>query len=224
MNRQWQPVGEENLFRSDLPAILQVRRPAPLRSTLAVMMVMILGALLGIVSAYVVIERDRPLLPVAIGPWEAYPQAGTRDSDPYSIAIYTRGALVPLASGEGLMLTAYSDSNGRRLDPTCTYTISGQTPTARFWTLTATTASGRLQETYAGRTYVTSDQLLRREDGSFEITAAVRPEPGNWLPLPRYARPRDGLVLTVRLYDAPVTTGGALDGVSMPSITRGLCQ
>lgn len=224
MNHQWQPTGEENLYRSDLPRVLQSARPAPLRSVLTVVITLVFGSLIGIVSAFLLIERERPLLPLTIGPWEAYPEAGTSEADPYSVAIYTRGALIPLASGEGLMLSAYTDSEGRRLDPTCTYSVSGQTPTARFWTLSATDGNGKLQETLAGRTFVTSSGLLRREDGSFDITTSASPYPGNWLPLPRYARGSDGMILTLRLYDAPVTTGAALSGATMPEISRVFCQ
>ena len=75
----------------------------------------------------------------------------------------------------------------------------------------------------SGRVNLASDTLLRNPDGTFEITAATRPHSGNWLPLAVGARAADGLRFVLRVYDAPVTTGAALDGVTMPTIDRMGC-
>ncbi len=207
----------------ELPQILRETRAAPLRTLLAIILVLFAGALIGISSAYLLIERERPFLAVTIGPWSAYPKAGTAEADPYSVAIYTRSARVPLASGEGLALTARTDSSGQTLDPSCTYRIHGQTPSARLWTLSATNGRGQLTQTVAGRSFITSRQLLRREDGSFTLTASAKPRSGNWLPLAQTPALGSTLMFVFRLYDAPVTTGSALDGAEMPAIERVSC-
>lgn len=219
-----QPPSESDFYVERLPRILRPQRSLPLQRVFAVITVLFAGSLLGIASAYLVIERERPFLALTIGPWSTFPKAGTAQADPYSVAIYTRSARVPLASGEGLALTARTDSSGTSLDPACSYLISGTTPTARLWTLTATDFYGHLPVTRAGRSNVTSYELLRAEDGSFAITASTRPHSGNWLPLARNPESETGLMFTFRLYDAPVTTGSALDGASMPSIERLSCS
>jgi hypothetical protein len=215
--------GETNWLATDLPRAIRPYRSHPLRTLATVTLVVLLAALLGISSAYFIIEREEPFNAVTIGPWHAYPKAGTAEADPYSVAIYTRGAVVPLASGEGLALVARKDSAGHQLDPTCIYRIAGQTPSARLWTLTAVDGHGRLVDTLPGRVNLASDTLLRAPDGTFEISAARRPHSGNWLPLAANAKAGDGLRFVLRLYDAPVTTGAALDGVSMPEIDRQGC-
>ena len=217
------PHGEADWYETRLPRIIRPHRGHPLRTLATLTLVVVLASLIGISSAYLIIEREEPLNAVTIGPWRAYPKAGTADADPYSVAIYTRGAVIPLASGEGLALVAREDSNGHLLDPTCIYRIAGQTPSARLWTLTAVDGHGRLVETLPGRTGLVSDSLLRAPDGTFEIMAARRPQSGNWLPLSANAKASDGLRFVLRLYDAPVTTGAALDGVSMPVIDRRGC-
>jgi len=214
---------ETGWYESELPRIIRPYRSHPLRTLTAIALVLILASLLGISSAYLVIEREQPLDAVTIGPWHAYPKAGTAEADPYSVAIYTRGAVIPLASGEGLALVARVDSAGHQLDPTCVYRIAGQTPSARLWTLTAVDGHGDLVETLPGRVHLASQNLLRAPDGTFEITAARAPHSGNWLPLAAKASASDGLRFVLRLYDAPVTTGAALDGVSMPVIERTGC-
>ncbi|MHA7772164.1 DUF1214 domain-containing protein [Roseibium sp. M-1] len=215
--------GETDWYDDRLPLVLRPYRSNPLRTLATVTLVVVLAAILGISSAYLIIEREQPLDAVTIGPWQAYPKAGTAEADPYSVAIYTRGAVIPLASGEGLALVAREDSAGHMLDPTCIYRIAGQTPSSRLWTLTAVDGHGRLTRTEPGRVNLASDSLLRRPDGTFEISAARRPHSGNWLPLAADAKAGDGLRFVLRIYDAPVTTGAALDGVSMPVIDRVAC-
>jgi len=219
--RSYRASHKDGDWREDrLPRAIRPYYSNPLRTLAAIVLVVIFASLLGISSAYLVIEREQPLNAVTIGPWQAYPKAGTADADPYSVAIYTRGAVVPLASGEGLALIAREDSTGHLLDPTCVYRIAGQTPTARLWTLTAQDGRGHLVKTLPGRVHLASQSLLRDPDGNFEITAARNPYSGNWLPLAESAKASDGLQFVLRLYDAPVTTGAALDGVSMPRIER----
>ncbi|EAV40599.1 hypothetical protein SIAM614_16922 [Stappia aggregata IAM 12614] len=215
--------GEADWYDERLPRAIRSHRFNPIRTLATITLVVVLASLLGISSAYLIIEREQPLNAVTLGPWHAYPKAGTSEADPYSVAIYTRGAVIPLASGEGLALVAREDSNGHQLDPTCVYRIAGQTPSARLWTLTAVDGHGRLVKTMSGRVNLASDTLLRNPDGTFEITAATWPHSGNWLPLAVGARAADGLRFVLRVYDAPVTTGAALDGVTMPTIDRMGC-
>ncbi|MET1411037.1 DUF1214 domain-containing protein [Roseibium sp. HPY-6] len=215
--------GEADWHVQDLPLAIRPHKTRPFRTLVFLSIIVGLASLLGISSAYVMIEREQPLNAVTIGPWQAYPKAGTAEADPYSVAIYTRGAVVPLASGEGLALVAREDSAGHLLDPTCVYRISGQTPAARLWTLTVTDGDGRLVQTMPGRVHLDSQSLLRNPDGSFAISAASKPHSGNWLPLASAANASDGLRFVLRLYDAPVTTGAALDGIQLPGIERQGC-
>ena len=218
------PVGEAGFDGSNMPRIMRPLRPAPLRSLITVVVILFFGTLLGIASAYFMVERDQPLVAVTIGPWSTYPKAGTAEADPYSVAIYTRSARVPLASGEGVALTARTDSDGNGLDASCVYRISGRTPQARLWTLTATDTHGHLKKTGAGRTFLTSQQLLWREDGNFVVMAAQTPRSGNWLPLAIGPSADRSLLFVLRLYDAPVTTESSLNGAEMPIIERLGCS
>lgn len=217
------PYSETGWHDEQLPRAIRPYRPHPIRNLAAVLLIMIIASMIGISTAYMVIEREQPLDAVTIGPWKAYPKAGTAAADPYSVAIYTRGTVIPLASGEGLALVARRDGRDQLLDPTCEYRIRGQTPTARLWTLTAVDGKGRLVENLPGRTHLVSNQLLRSPDGNFEIAVAKDARAGNWLPLSAAANASDGLRFVLRLYDAPVTTGAALDGVTMPEIERLAC-
>ncbi len=174
----------------------------------------------GIGSAYLAVDRGRLFNAVTLGQWTAYPSAGTPDADPYSAATLARTGQVPLGAGEGLVFFGDTDSQGNALTGACDYRITGETPPARLWTLTATDTSGRLIANSAGRTSLDSRALLRNTDGSFSVAVSRYARPGNWLPLGEAGR----VVFVLRLYDTPLTTGTGLADLSMPEIIRGDCR
>lgn len=197
---------------------------APSRSIPQVLLVVYattIALTLGLGSTSIVTRGRYPLGGVRAGPWTAWPKVGARDADPYVRAVDARSGAIPLAVGEGLMLTADSDEAGRPLVPGCRYRIGGETPTARAWTLTVYDAAGRLVPTETGRSGFTSAEILREANGSFAISLARSAQPGNWLPLPETERAN----LVLRLYDTPASTASAaLDARSLPSITRAECD
>lgn len=174
----------------------------------------------GIGSAYLAVDRGRLFNAVELGQWTAYPVAGTPDADPYSAATLARTGQVPLGAGEGLAFFGEYDSEGETLVAACDYTIAGDTPPARLWTLSVTDITGKLIANTAGRQSLDSHAVLRETDGSVTVTAARFARPGNWLPLGNAST----IVFVLRLYDTPLTTGSGLADLSMPTIVRGDCQ
>jgi hypothetical protein len=193
-----------------------------------------LGAVLGLASANWATRGRYPFGGVALNAWTAWPKIGSRDADPYVRAIHARTGEIPLALGEGLLLTALTDDAGHRLDPSCRYRVAGATPPARAWTLSVE-RRGHAKEAakdaaknaaQAGavpppRTGFTSTEVLRDRDGRFAVIVSPTVQPGNWLPMPG----GDGSIrLVLRLYDTPVAAStGVLEREGVPSITREDC-
>jgi len=180
-----------------------------------------LGAVLGLASADYATRGGYPFGGTVIGPWIAWPRVGAMDADPYARAVNARRGEIPLAVGEGMLVTAAIDDTGRTLDAACRYRIAGSTPPARAWTLTV---AGRGKAEGAGpmREGFTSTEVLRDEDGSFAIALDAEAQPGNWLPMPRANGP---VRLALRLYDTPVAASvGSLDRDTLPVITRLGCR
>jgi hypothetical protein len=203
----------------ETPAVLSRRKPHPLWRALTITLLFAGALIIGVGSAYLTLSREDLFQSVRIGVWGAHPLAGTPEADPYSAAIYARLGRVPLASGEGVAFIATSTSDGSSLQPGCSYLISGLTPSARLWTLTSADGEARLVPVPLDRLYLDSTQILRKPDGSFDITASPTPSPGNWLPTGNGR----GLSFILRLYDAPITTGSSLAGLTMPSISEVSC-
>jgi hypothetical protein len=179
----------------------------------------LIAAVLGLGSAWYAIERGDPFGGLTVGSWTAWPLSGSPDADPYSIARLARTSGFPLGAGEGIAFVAESDASGSSLTGRCAYTIAGQTPAARLWTLAAYDADGHLTVNSANHYGVDSREIVRLPDGSFEIAVSAVVNPGNWLPIAPVAR----FKLILRLYDTPVTIGGRAADIVMPRISRGRC-
>ena len=190
-------------------------------NTAFVLYALFLGLGLGLVSADYATRGGYPFGGVGVGAWKAWPRTGALDADPYTRAINSRRGEIPLAIGEGMLVTASADDKGRALDATCTYSIGGAVPPARAWTLTVAGRGKAVPGATPPRGSMTSTEVLRQQDGQFVIMLSPEVQSGNWLPMPR---PTGPVRLALRLYDTPVAASiGRLDKNTLPAITRVGC-
>ena len=175
-----------------------------------------IAAVLGLGATWLTLTNGTAFGAVTIGAWTAWPRTGTQDIDPYARASIARSGELPVGSGDGVAFLARADENGKALDGRCDVTVTGVTPQARFWTLTLYDPDGRLVANALERHGFTSQEIVRRADGSFEIAVAPRVRPGNWLPTGGIER----YVLMLRLYDTPVGVATrAAREAPMPAVT-----
>jgi hypothetical protein len=178
------------------------------------------AASIGLGTTWLVLTRGTAFGAIPIGAWVAWPKSGTRDVDPYTRATFARTGELPVGSGDGVAFYARTDDNGRPLDGRCDVLVSGTTPQARFWTLTLYDPQGKLIGNSIDRQGFTSQEVVRRSDGSFDVMIAPRIRSGNWLP----TNGIDGYVLALRLYDSPVGVATrAAREAPMPSVTVQSC-
>ena len=174
----------------------------------------------GLGSAWYVVGEGWLLRTDVFGEWAAWPMGGSPDADPYSRAVLARTGQVPLAAGEGVAFFASTDSTGKPIRGECDYQMSGRAPPVRLWTLAIIDPSGDLPVNPVGRTYMRSDEILRRESGAFDITFAADARPGNWFPTPA----RGPYTLILRLYDTPASLLADLKSNALPTIVRKACK
>jgi len=207
---------------SRLPARRERRAVAASRGVTPLLVAYAVGLalVLGLGSAYRAINAGYPFGSVQVGPWTAWPRLGSRDADPYARAVIARTGEIPLAVGEGLLLTTVVDGSGRALEARCAYRIGGTAPQARLWTLTLYDGEGRPVATELNRSGFTSAEVIRDGAGRFTIGLSRDPQPGNWLRMPDGGR----VTLAMRLYDTPAAVGSAaLDARALPAIERLEC-
>ena len=179
-----------------------------------------LGVALGLGATWGSIERGYGFGGVRAGPWVAWPAMGTEAADPYTRAALARTGELPLGSAVGLRFIARIDSEGRALDPACDYLIAGETAAARYWSLAAMDPRGGVIDNRLQQYGLTSSEIVRADDNSFQITVARDARPGNWLMLGADTR----FVLVLRLYDTVASaTALSLDPTSLPAIRRERC-
>jgi hypothetical protein len=160
----------------------------------------LVAACIGLGSTWFALTRGTAFGAVRIGAWTAWPKTGSVDIDPYARAGMARTGELPVGLGDGIAFLARNDEASRPFDGRCDVVVKGTTPPARFWTITLYDPGGHLIGNQAERYGFTSEEVVRAADGSFEITAAPRARPGNWLPTGGAER----YVLALRLYDTPV--------------------
>ena len=180
----------------------------------------VVAAVVGLGATWLALSRGVAFGGVTIGAWTAWPKTGTPDIDPYARAVVAQTGRLPIGSGDGVAFFAQTDDRGRMFDGPCDIVVNGTTPPARFWTLTLYDRSGSLVANSINRYGFTSQEIVRRADGTFEIVIAPRARPGNWLPTGGVER----YVLVLRLYDTPVGVASRTGREApMPAVLAGAC-
>jgi hypothetical protein len=186
---------------------------------LSLFLVLFGGAAIGIYTAKLALDANLSGDLVRAGPWEIRMSESLDSADPYARAERARSGAIPLAAGEGFTLSARNDSDGRPLDGRCIYRVAGETPAARFWSLTLFDEDRRLVPNAARRQSFSSTELSRDDKGRYEISIASDAQPGDWLPAPA----NGGFILLLRLYDTPVGAGASVTRQQVPAIARQAC-
>jgi hypothetical protein len=190
------------------------------RLLLGCLFALAVAAVVGLGTTWLALSHGTAFGAVTIGAWSAWPRTGTRDIDPYARATIARSGELPIGSGDGIAFVARADDNGRPLDGRCDIVLSGFTPQARFWTVTLYDPLGKLVANSVARHGFTSQELVRRSDGSFEIVVAPRARSGNWLPTGGV----DNYELVLRLYDSAVGVATrAAREIPMPAVSVRSC-
>ena len=187
---------------------------------LKVLAVSLIGLGLGLLASAYAFQEPSPFGRVRLGPWEVTPGGGATETNPYAQASLERSGELPLSIGEGLQMIAREDDDGRPLDSRCVYRVGPRVPAARYWTLSLVSREGFPVDNPADRYGFRSSEILRAGDGSFAVSVAREPEPGNWLPVGKPGR----FALALRLYDSPLAaTVGDVDRAAAPKVTRISC-
>ncbi len=180
--------------------------------------VMIAGLLLGFAMTAVSLGLGRGFGALHAGPWTAWPRHGAPISILMRAPCWRARARRRSAAIKGSPSSPVRIRAARRSTDAAIIASSNSTPAARFWTLGAASATGRLIDNPADRYGFTSSEITRREGGSFEIDIGAQARPGNWLPVAR-----EPFVLVLRLYDTPLDVESAPNPTTFPKIVKLHC-
>lgn len=180
-----------------------------------------LAAGLGLWVTWIAVERPPSFGSIRSGLWTAFPAKGGLEADPYQRAVIARNGEAPLPGSDVLVFTTSRDDAGRRLRGDCDYSLEGEVPAARFWTLSIYGPRGELRRTPADRYALGSTEMVHEAGRPWSVRLSADPGPGNWLPTPA-----DGpFTLALRLYETTAVSQLQTDGRKpMPSVSRGACR
>ena len=156
---------------------------------------------------------------IRIGPWSTGRDIGTADADMKTRAIVALRGLLALPKQEARYFTATTDSAGAPLDGKCSYTLSGGTIEARWWSVTLYDRQGWLIANRWNRHSIGSARIPAEQAGSWSFIVAPGGAEGLWIPTAT-----DGpFELTLRAYRPSGTLASDPAQVTMPAITKGEC-
>jgi len=180
------------------------------------------AALLGLGTAWYMIQAGSRLSTRTVGPWVTWSAAGRSDADPYTRAHVAWNAMLPVSSTSELSFRAKTDSSGSRLTSACDYAIVMEEFEPAWWGLAVFDGDGKLIANPAERHGFTSSTAMREPDGRTVIILARDARPGNWLPSGRSNRVV--LVLTVQdsSWAAAIHDGSAAK--ALPEVVRTGCR
>jgi hypothetical protein len=184
----------------------------------------VVALMLGIGSAWYMIEHGSPLTTTKVGPWDSWVSEGNPNADPYTRAHVARSGRLPLTSTVARYFVAHTDGAGRTLTSDCEYLIQGFPINARWWSLAVYDQYGGLIENSSARYSFNSDEMLRHADGTFRVTLSRHARPENWLPT---GDADQHLVLLLRIFNPRETDSlgiGLVPDDRLPKIKRKSCE
>jgi hypothetical protein len=196
-----------------------------MRTLLALVVSFAVALLLGIGSAWYMIDRGTPLTTNRVGPWSSWVSEANPNADPYTKAHLARSGRLPLTSTTARYFQARTDSNGSELTSACEYAIQGASLNARWWSIAVYDEHGSVIGNASERYSFNSDELIRHSDGSYRISLATHARPENWLP--SGDGPAHNLILMLRIYGPRETDSSGIGQIPddrLPKIERKACS
>jgi hypothetical protein len=150
------------------------------------------------------------------GAWHVDLTPGSERAGIYTRAFIAWNSLFALRAPEAVYFTALHDLDGNRLECAATYSIEGQDPEARWWSLTAY-KKNHLIPNPLGQYSFSQTTVTRNAEGRWRIRVSPWEQPENWLPT---GEPEGNFGLTLRLYGPGPDTLANLESIQLPQIHR----
>ena len=157
--------------------------------------VVLIGLLVGGVSAWATLRVGSASFAETYGGWSYNRAAGSTAAGPYTRAIIAKEGLLALSSREAVYFFLNRDENGRPLDESCVYELNGRPLDARWWSVTLYADDGFLAQNTDNAASVDASRV----GNSAPWRARIAPVQGNapfWLSS-RSARRSFSLMLRV---------------------------
>jgi len=193
---------------------------ASLRSWIYILVSLTIGLGLGIYSAQFAIRQGIATPVITIGPWQSFKETNINELNPYALAHTANHGNLKLANFEALYFIARKDDQNRTLSGNCEYLIAGNSPDARWWSLSVYDQRGMLIENPADRYSFNNTNIGLKKDARYRIAVAANARPGNWIPI----KADRAFMIMLRLYSPAIGSIRDQKEISFPKIERLGCS
>jgi hypothetical protein len=180
---------------------------------------LIVSLTIGIGSARWLIARSAKAIPIQLGSWQSWSDHEAGTDDPYERAHYLLSNRLPPAANQVRVYETERDDEGAAFDSNCVYTVVGPARIPTWWEISAIDPySGARPADDARANAISSSQIVSNADGTFVLTIAREPMPGNWISPGDESR--FSIAMKLRYSRRDTIELAAV----LPRITRGECE
>jgi len=179
----------------------------------------LIAIVLGIGSAFGLINLIGSASEIKNGPWRTDLTAGTSVGNIYSRALVSIRGLMALSKSETMYFTAFTDGKGHPLRDKCSYIIEGRPLAARWWSITLYGQDNFLTPNRLNRYSYSMTNVRWNPDGTYSIHVSPTLREGNWLP----SAGGRHFTLTIRLYNPEPSVYEHPESTPLPHIIKENC-
>ena len=190
-----------------------------MRQAAAWIAAILIGAVLGLGSAWGALMFARGNASETYGLWAHSRLAGAAAADPYTRAVVAREGLLALSAREALYFHLSRDQDGRPLQEACVYELSAPRIAARWWSVTLYAQDDFLVQNTDHAASIDASRTATSPGGGWRARISpVRGDAVNWL---SSRNARRGFSLTLRVYNPEQRFRRAED--ALPQLARLSC-
>lgn len=181
---------------------------------------LIFGIVIGGTAGWMSTDKALGAGGVRNGGWTTALNYGTSGTDARTRAIVARRGILALPSTETVYWNASTDRDGKRLDGSCTYAMTGPALDARWWSVTYYDDKGYLVANPANIWSFSGASITEAEKSGWRVTISpAKPAQGHWLPSAK----GQNFDLTLRMYNPGEGFRAAPEKAALPVIKREAC-
>ena len=180
---------------------------------------LVVGVALGAGSLWYMLFRAAPAPYVSVGIWRMNPLAGSTGNDPYSRLRIAITSILALNRTETIYFEALADNDGAPLSAACDYTLIGQPPAARWWSVTAYGPDNMLIASDSGRYSASAASATTLATGEVEIALTPDGSGPNGI-----ATGSGRFELLLRLYQPSPDLAAAPESAPLFRLVKGACR
>jgi hypothetical protein len=180
----------------------------------------VLGIVVGVGSAWMVLNNGELLSRFEYDHWFGNEDAGSAAAGPYTRGIIAKIGLLALNRTETIYFHRYVDDQGVGLSEECAYELSGGELPTRWWSITVYAGDDFLPMNDDQALSVDTTQIVRQTDGSWATRlASRRDDAANWIS----TRAAGKFNLALRMYNPVESARNDPSTITYPKIRRVSC-